>query len=119
MKRTTARTQRRKATIVPKRSPAPVNKPHGKKKPKPLPPGPKAKISPRSVTAKQPPAASPVTPDLKRRAMRVLDGLNEAYPDAHCELDFTNALEALVASVLAAQSTDAMVNTVTPLLFRK
>jgi len=119
MKRTTARTQRRKATIVPKRSPAPVNKPHGKKKPKPLPPGPKAKISPRSVTAKQPPAASPVTPDLKRRAMRVLDGLNEAYPDAHCELDFTNALEALVASVLAAQSTDAMVNTVTPALFKK
>ncbi|HET6462985.1 MAG TPA: endonuclease III, partial [Candidatus Krumholzibacteria bacterium] len=41
------------------------------------------------------------------------------YPDAHCELDFTNALEALVASVLAAQSTDAMVNTVTPLLFKK
>ena len=118
MKRTTARTQRRKATIVPKRSPAPVNKPNGKKKPKPLPPGPKAKLSPRSVKAK-PPVASPVTPDLKRRAMRVLDGLNEAYPDAHCELDFTNALEALVASVLAAQSTDAMVNTVTPALFKK
>jgi len=118
MKRTTARTQRRKATIVPKRSPAPVNKPNGKKKPKPLPPGPKAKLSPRSVKAK-PPVANTVTPDLKRRAMRVLDGLNEAYPDAHCELDFTNALEALVASVLAAQSTDAMVNTVTPALFKK
>jgi endonuclease-3 len=60
-----------------------------------------------------------VTPELKRRALRVIDGLKEAYPDAHCELDFTNALEALVASILAAQCTDARVNMVTPALFKK
>jgi endonuclease-3 len=65
------------------------------------------------------PAAIVVTPELRRRALRVVDGLNEAYPDAHCELDFSNALEALVASILAAQSTDARVNMVTPSLFKK
>lgn len=39
------------------------------------------------------------------------------YPDAHCELDFTNALELLVATILSAQSTDKRVNMVTPVLF--
>jgi endonuclease-3 len=115
MKRTTARNQRRKAPRVP--TPVP-RKPKRSARPKPLPPGQKAKPS-RPLAAKKLPEAIAVTPELKRRALRVLDGLKEAYPDAHCELDFTNALEALVASILAAQSTDAMVNTVTPELFRK
>ena len=39
------------------------------------------------------------------------------HPDAHCELDFTNAFELLVATVLSAQTTDKMVNKVTPTLF--
>ena len=39
------------------------------------------------------------------------------YPDAHCELDFTNPLELLVATILSAQSTDKRVNMVTPVLF--
>ena len=39
--------------------------------------------------------------------------LAEAYPDAHCELDFTNPLELAVATILSAQSTDANVNRVT------
>jgi endonuclease III len=60
-----------------------------------------------------------VTPELQRRALALLGGLEEAYPDAHCELDFANALEALVATILAAQCTDARVNMVTPALFRK
>jgi endonuclease III len=41
------------------------------------------------------------------------------HPDAHCELDFTNAFELLVATVLSAQTTDKMVNKVTPTLFAK
>ena len=41
------------------------------------------------------------------------------YPDAHCELDFTNALELLVATILSAQSTDKRVNMVTPVLFER
>ena len=45
--------------------------------------------------------------------------LAEAYPDAHCELDFTNPLELLVAVVLSAQTTDVRVNEVTPALFAR
>jgi endonuclease III len=45
--------------------------------------------------------------------------LAEAFPDAHCELDFTNPLELTVATILSAQSTDARVNLTTPALFRR
>jgi endonuclease-3 len=45
--------------------------------------------------------------------------LAEIHPDAHCELDFTNAFELLVATVLSAQTTDKMVNKVTPTLFAR
>jgi endonuclease-3 len=118
MKRNTARTQRRKSPTAPKPMP-PRTKSPSKKTPKPLPPGQKANPSRRTVTAKQLPPAIQITPELKRRGLRVVDGLREAYPDVHVELHFTNALEALVACILAAQSTDAGVNTVTPLLFKK
>ena len=43
--------------------------------------------------------------------------LAEAHPDAHCELDFENPLQLAVATILSAQSTDVMVNQVTPKLF--
>jgi endonuclease-3 len=42
-----------------------------------------------------------------------------AYPQAHCELDFATPLELAVATVLSAQSTDKMINKVTPALFAK
>jgi endonuclease-3 len=45
--------------------------------------------------------------------------LAEAFPDAHCELDFTNPLELAVATILSAQSTDARVNLTTPALFSR
>jgi endonuclease-3 len=45
--------------------------------------------------------------------------LHERYPYAHCELDFENPLQLLVATVLSAQTTDVMVNKVTPTLFAK
>ena len=41
------------------------------------------------------------------------------YPDAHCELNFSNPLELLVATILSAQCTDVQVNKVTPALFQK
>src|SRR6201990_3376923 len=41
------------------------------------------------------------------------------YPDAHCELDFKNPLQLLVATILSAQCTDKRVNMVTPALFKK
>lgn len=40
-----------------------------------------------------------------------------AFPDAHCELDFTTPLELAVATILSAQCTDVRVNMTTPALF--
>ena len=54
-----------------------------------------------------------------RRARRIHRLLTERYPDAHCELDFTNPLQLLVATILSAQTTDVRVNGVTPQLFRR
>lgn len=54
-----------------------------------------------------------------RRTAAVCEGLARAYPDAHCELDFTNPLELLVATILSAQCTDVRVNMVTKDLFRR
>ncbi len=54
-----------------------------------------------------------------RRARRMNRILADLYPDAQCELDFTNPYELLVATVLSAQTTDKRVNAVTPTLFAK
>ncbi|MCW0215066.1 MAG: endonuclease III [Pseudonocardia sp.] len=54
-----------------------------------------------------------------RRVGRMLRSLAVAYPDAHCELDFTTPLELAVATILSAQSTDKKVNEVTPALFAR
>ena len=52
-----------------------------------------------------------------RRARKVDRVLAETYPDARCELDFDNAFELLVVTVLSAQTTDRRVNAVRPALF--
>lgn len=52
-------------------------------------------------------------------AAAILRILKKTYPDAHCELDFTNPLELMVATILSAQCTDRRVNNVTPALFKK
>jgi endonuclease III len=50
---------------------------------------------------------------------RLLGLLDKAYPDAGLALNFSNPLELLVAVILSAQCTDARVNEVTQMLFRK
>jgi len=45
--------------------------------------------------------------------------LKAAYPDARTELDWSNPLELLVATILSAQTTDVQVNRVTESLFSK
>ncbi len=45
--------------------------------------------------------------------------LRKHYPHARTALEYANPLQILVATILAAQSTDKLVNTVTPALFRK
>lgn len=56
---------------------------------------------------------------LVRRARKINRVLAETYPDAHCELDFENPFQLLVATVLSAQTTDKRVNMTTPALFAK
>jgi len=53
------------------------------------------------------------------RTRKIIVGLARAYPEAHCELNFTNALELLIATILSAQCTDRRVNLVTAELFKK
>lgn len=53
------------------------------------------------------------------RAQRILAGLARAYPEAHCELNHSNPLELLIATILSAQCTDKRVNLVTADLFKQ
>jgi len=57
-----------------------------------------------------------VTGDVAQKAFGLLRG---RHPDAHCELVHASPFELIVATVLSAQSTDVMVNQVTPELFRR
>jgi endonuclease-3 len=57
--------------------------------------------------------------DRKAHATEVNRRLEAQYPDARVELDFRNPFELLIATILAAQSTDVRVNIVTKSLFRK
>jgi endonuclease-3 len=65
------------------------------------------------------PAAPATRTTLVRRARRMGRILAATYPQAHCELDFADPYELLVATILSAQCTDARVNQVTPALFAR
>ncbi|MFJ6212263.1 endonuclease III [Streptomyces sp. NPDC092296] len=69
------------------------------------------------------PTAKPRKPEsqlaMVRRARKINRELAEAYPYAHPELDFENAFQLLVATVLSAQTTDLRVNMTTPALFAR
>jgi endonuclease III len=56
---------------------------------------------------------------LKERVRRIIAGLQDAYPEARCELDYANPLELLIATILSARCTDKQVNRVTQNLFQK
>ena len=51
--------------------------------------------------------------------MKILGILQREYPDARVTLDFKDPLQLLIATILAAQCTDARVNLVTKDLFKK
>lgn len=57
--------------------------------------------------------------DKKKLADDVRKRLTRAMPEPLCELDHRNAFELLIATILSAQSTDRMVNQVTPALFAR
>ena len=50
---------------------------------------------------------------------KILNYLDDLFPNAHCELTYHNHFELLIAIVLSAQTTDVKVNNVTPILFAK
>jgi endonuclease-3 len=54
-----------------------------------------------------------------KRAQRIVTTLFETHPDAHCELRHSSAFDLLCATLLSAQCTDKVVNTVTPELLRR
>jgi endonuclease III len=65
------------------------------------------------------PTAAPSRTALVRRARKINRILAEVYPDAHTELNFSTPLELLVATILSAQTTDRLVNQITPVLFAR
>jgi endonuclease-3 len=78
-----------------------------------------AKPAPKKPAKK----TNPTSPAPKKtkflRAEQIYERLQATYPDAKCALDHQNPLQLLVATILSAQSTDKMVNTITPALFKK
>jgi endonuclease III len=70
------------------------------------------------VPRKSSPIAA-IDPGVVRQARWIYRELAKTYPDAGPELDFTNPLELLVATILSAQCTDRRVNAVTPALFQR
>ena len=55
----------------------------------------------------------------KQIALQAVEALKKEYPDAICSLTYTDPLQLLIATRLAAQCTDARVNMVTPALFER
>jgi endonuclease-3 len=74
-----------------------------------------AKIAKTSNAAKSARAAGT---DPKRVAA-ILAKLDEAYPNATCELKHENAFQLLISTILSAQCTDVRVNQVTETLYKK
>jgi len=54
-----------------------------------------------------------------KRVAAILAKLDEAYPDATCELKHENAFQLLISTILSAQCTDVRVNQVTETLYKK
>lgn len=73
------------------------------------------KAAPKKRSKKEK-AESPTNP---QRVREIFDRLASHYPNAVCALHHSNAWELLVATILSAQCTDARVNIVTPVLFRR
>ena len=55
----------------------------------------------------------------KENALKIVNSLKKAYPDATCSLDFETPFQLVVAVMLSAQCTDERVNKTTPALFER
>src|SRR5260370_19886503 len=54
-----------------------------------------------------------------KRVAAILAKLDEAYPNATCELKYENAFQLLISTILSAQCTDVRVNQVAETLYKK
>lgn len=102
-----------KKALVPSKTAAPLERSAGTLK----------RSTKKTIGLKPSHRAAPVAKSPKTKADKlavstvVLERLKREYPDAHCELDYTNAFELLCATILSAQTTDVRVNLATPALF--
>jgi endonuclease III len=83
-----------------------------------------ARVAPRATSAGTSKPAPPkrksgYDPLASERVRQIIAGLDQMYPHATCALTHHSAWELLVATILSAQCTDAVVNTVTPVIFEK
>ncbi|HEV8362010.1 MAG TPA: endonuclease III [Gemmatimonadaceae bacterium] len=114
------------------RTSGPPRQPLSRRRPKvaalrKLPNAARPRSSKQKLPAKPAPAASARSPRVRKedpaakqlRAAEIYRRLSQLYPEAHCELDYGNPYELLVATILSAQTTDKRVNMVTPTLFAK
>ncbi|MDW8308476.1 MAG: endonuclease III [Verrucomicrobiales bacterium] len=74
---------------------------------------------PKTRRVRTPAAGSAPDPRLRQRVRQLITALRRTYPNAHCELAYSNPLELLIATILSAQCTDKRVNMVTAELFKK
>jgi len=84
----------------------------------------KKAATPRGALGKKPARPKPTSPKKAAgtepgRVAAILAKLDEAYPNATCELRHENAFQLLIATILSAQCTDVRVNQVTETLFKK
>ncbi len=74
----------------------------------------------RSRTVRQPAAPAVERPAQRRqRALRIIERLKSRYSQVRLPLKHRDPFQLLVATILSAQCTDAMVNRVTPVLFER
>ncbi|HET9804879.1 MAG TPA: endonuclease III [Candidatus Acidoferrum sp.] len=76
-------------------------------------------LKPKSKSKRTSPSKSSSLKASPKRVAAILKRLDEAYPNATCELNHSNAFELLIATILSAQCTDVRVNQVTATLFKK
>ena len=76
-------------------------------------------VAKKSVAKKAPNASATRKTRAISLARDTYARLRLAHPEAHCELDHHDPFTLLVATVLSAQTTDVLVNKVTPHLFKK
>lgn len=115
-----------------RKSPRSVDKPGARKKSSAASPRAKAPASPRAKASASPLAKAPASPRAKAKAQpakprlraaavaaAVGERLAVAIPTPIVELDFQNAWQLVIATILAAQSTDKTINKITPALFAR